>query len=323
MRVDERIAAGLCDVEPALDGPPPASLVNAVRGQAPQIQARRRAWARARMGVGVGLLAVLVAGAFTSPGRAATEWVADLAGIGDEPTLDYPGDEPGAVVLDAGRLSDGTPYEIVARVIDMRGRLSEARPNQIIDVDPSEAPPPSKVARRPDGLHLCFGIDLPTHPKVDQDSFCVGPRSEAGGTEPFSSYGAFPWETPAGPTIIFGTVEDPAIAEIRVVDSPTAIEPAIPSKLLGVDQALLDLAGREDPVWFFVSPVDKSLVEAADRGELDLYAAGFDSAGNELNRVRVLGEASASAGRPGHRMQQSLREVLQLVGPKARRELRK
>jgi hypothetical protein len=307
MTTDERVAAGLHELQSELDGPPPARLLNAIREQAPEVRARHAARVRARVGVGATLLAVLVAGAFTSPGRAATEWVANLAGIGDEPTLDFPGDEPGAVVIGAGHLSDGTPYEVVARVIDPATRLSEARPNQIIDeVEPSEAPP-LREARGPGRPSVCFGIDLPTRPKADQDSFCAGQHAGGGEPGPFTTYGAFP-EVRSGPAIIFGVVEDPAVADVRIVDGPTAGEPAIPSSLLSVDQSVLDIAGREDPVWFFVSPVDESLVAAANRGELDLYAAGFDDAGNELSRVPVLGPASESQG-IGRRIP-SVRELL-------------
>src|SRR5215211_1691619 len=95
--------------------PRPPGLIETARADAPRLRARRQARKRARAGGLVAVAALLIAASFTPPGRAATGWVAGVAGIGDEPTLEHVGAEAGtAVIFGRGTAPGREPYEIVA-----------------------------------------------------------------------------------------------------------------------------------------------------------------------------------------------------------------
>jgi hypothetical protein len=273
--VDDRLSSELRSLDAALAGSPPEALVRAGRAEAGNVRARHRSRLRSRIALALSAALALVAASFTPPGRAATEWVNDLAGVGDPPTLDHPFDKPGSIVIHAGTLPDGAPYELVARLIDPDDRFQDR---------PGGAPHPATAGGR-----LCFGVDLPTHPEKDQDSVCVANTGETGDDPPFSSYGAFSASDGSGPVLLFGLVEDPRVAQIEVVEGRDGVEAAIPSNLIPVDSAILERVGRVDPVRIFLSPVSEALVRAAERGELDLYAVGLTDDGAEIGRAGVLG----------------------------------
>jgi hypothetical protein len=120
-----------------------------------------------RLGVAaLALLAALVGFAFTPPGKAVSDELGELVGIGEPATLPpdpFPGLGPRrpGVVIASGRAPDGAPYEVVAS----RG-------------DPSSGRGPSKegtVMQRGGGAMTCLTVDLPESPERGTVEFCVGP----------------------------------------------------------------------------------------------------------------------------------------------------
>ena len=312
--MDDRLSSELRGLDAVLAGSPPPALIRAGRAEAGNVRARRQSRLRSRIAVALSAALALVGASFTAPGRAATEWVADLAGVGDPPTLDFPFDKPGSIVIDAGTLPSGDPYELVARLIDPDDRFQNR---------PGDAPHPTTG-----GAHLCFGVDLPTHPEMDQDSVCVGKSAETGENAPFSSYGAFSGPEESGGTILFGLVEDPRVAQIDVVDHAGGVEPVLPSKLIPVEPAILERVGRVDPVQVFLSPVSEAVVRATERGELALYAVAFTDDGTEIARRGVLGvnrPASPAVNRLRRRdlrLRGVIRELRREQAPVSREEMR-
>lgn len=90
--------------------------------------------------------------ALTPPGRAATGWVADVAGFGEEPTLPQTRTVEGtARVVAEVRLADGTRYKVITKTVKGVGAAS-----------------------------VCFQIDWPDLETRGKDSVCTQRGQEEG-----------------------------------------------------------------------------------------------------------------------------------------------
>jgi hypothetical protein len=265
----------LLEIE-APDAPP--TLVDAARRHAGLIatDTRRR---RTRRTASLGLSAVVVAGiAFTPPGQAATEWIADVAGIGDEPTLEHASAVPGsAVVFGTGTAPDGTPFEIVAE------RQSSETFNQRI-----------RDLREDGGLviadgAICPRIDFPTH-RVSGGEFCwvIGT-----GAVPLGLNGmgfSLSMRDQSAPNPLWGEV-GPDVARVRVIFAAPNEEPRdLEVTIAHLSGELQKQVGADRPFGVFVSfpPFEAdSLSEIyVDGNQLKVIA--YDEAGTEIDRRNLL-----------------------------------
>lgn len=232
----------------------------------------RRAWPVHSLVVAVAALA-LVAFSFTPPGRATTGWVADLAGFGEEPSLEQAGSVPGsAVVLASGTLSDGTPYEIVAK-------------QTLFGLGPATEQPDDK---RPH--YLCTQVDFPSTTYVARGGQCTDGEENGSGIGDESAF----FQEPSGadakdgnsPGVFVGFAEIPETASVNVeVVRDDGQTTRIPSELIKVEGDLLRRIGTDDPVGVFVASVDEATVRAGRQGELEVRATAKDSDGSEIGHV--------------------------------------
>jgi hypothetical protein len=235
----------------------------------------RRSWLANPLVVAAAALA-LVAFAFTPPGRAATGWIADLAGFGEEPSLEQTGSVPGrAVVLTSGTLSDGTPYEVVAKQTLFGRGPDTAQPN---DARPA---------------YLCTQVDFPSATRMGQGGHCTDGEENGSGIGYESA--AFIQEPTAdgadvkddnSPGVFVGFAELPETGNVEVEILRDGGEMAtIPSELIKVEGNLLNQVGTDTPIGVFVANVDEATVREGRRGELEVRATAKDSDGSEIGHV--------------------------------------
>jgi hypothetical protein len=266
------------------DAPAPSELIGAARSEAVGVRSRRRSRVRHRLVLAALVAIALVGASLTPPGRAATGWVARVAGIGESPTLPQVGSIPGTpVVIDSGELSDGTPYELVAK-----GTVFG-------DVGPASAADSI--------LHpkvICFQVDWPAQQSKGQGGACVDREAAQRGNNPALETSEF--NSPAGigladghsednrPGIFFGIVDQPNITDVRVIErsQQNGSETQLPSKTVPITGELLERVGGGDPISVFVASLDESQVQAMNTDQAAIAAVAYNDQGEVVGRNQIL-----------------------------------
>ena len=271
--MSDRLTDALRRVDELSGGTPPTGLIARARDESDSLGQRRRLRNLRHLAVATVAIAVAFATAFTPPGRAATGWLANLAGFGEEPSLKQVGSVPGsAVVIASGELADGTPYEVVAKRV-------------LFGVGPDTR---QENDNRP--ALLCFQVDFPQRLEKGQGGNCTDGEQNGRGLgnestsllqEPTKDGGGTLDQD--GPGVYLGWVEIPEAASITVFETREGDPPQpMPSQLIEVKGDLLAKTGTETPVGVFVAPIDGETVQAGRRGELEVRAVAYASDGEEL-----------------------------------------
>jgi hypothetical protein len=259
--------------------PPPGELIERTREAAPPPEPRRgSSWSRRAIALVAG--AGLIAFAFTPPGRAATDWIAGLAGVGEEPTLPQEGSVEGsATVLASGTLEDGTPYEIVVKGFTADSFIEEAADS------PTEA---AELRERAFGHgiepSICVQVDWPSLRDVGAGGACTervttGTPRRAG----FGTHGLYkpPGDAHGSGGILLGIVEGPA-AEAEVVQTDrSGEERQLESQFIHIEGAQLEQAGGRYPVAVLVAELGRDVIKAGETRQAQVTAVVADAAGTE------------------------------------------
>jgi hypothetical protein len=281
-----------------IDGPPqppPAELLAAVRAEGPQLGARRRARVQRRSAAVALVIATLMAASLTPPGRAATGWLAGLAGIGEEPTLPQVGSVRGsASVIENGTLSDGTPFEVVVTKVTGRswaGASKASREN------------PKHLEKMAHGIPdaVCFHVDWPGIESEGHGGDCVE-GSTSRRRQHVETIGPYqpPDAGPTAPGIFMAIVSAPQTKAIRVMrddDDGTVTE--LPSRLITLEGSQLRRLGGGSPVSVFVSPLSEANISASHEGQAIIAATALDGQGHEIGRTQLVTHACLPRGAPG------------------------
>ena len=244
---------------------PPPALIDESRRLAGGFGSSRRHERRKLLALAASFVVVAVALSLTPPGRAATGWVARLAGVGEEPTLGQRDAVPGsAFVLDSGTLADGSRYELVAKHVTDRS-------------SGGSGPPGTSV---PDSL--CFQLEFPDAKLGGAGGGC-STAFRTGRFNPVISAGVqltpgaeFGDDAEAG--VFFGFLpEGVTSVEANVVDGD-GVQRDLPAKLLTVDGAYLESIGGEFPVSVFLVPLDGAGASLESPNRITVNA--FDEAGD-------------------------------------------
>jgi hypothetical protein len=252
----------------------PQALRSAARDEAVTLRSahRRELGGRALVVLLVGVL--VTAFALTPPGKAAAEWLRTLA-FGDTPTLQQQQVVLGTpIVLEAGELADGTPYEFVAKETD----------------DAHFGPIGAGSGNPPIPDLICFQVDWPT----------LGQGGQGGGCTEVRKRGEFAIETPSlasppnapkttspydyahAPALYFGIVEHDDVADVKVTFEPQdGPEVAVPTRIYSVGAPYFDLGDGEQKR-VFIALIDASMMTAGDAGTAQLHATALDASGHEL-----------------------------------------
>jgi hypothetical protein len=255
------------------------------------------------------IAAIALAGALlTPPGRAVADWVADVVGIGDSPTLEQEGSVPGsAVVIDSGTLSDGTAYELVAKLVTPELLYGPSARQSAKAGGSSEA----EVQELRPGLGaelICFTVDWPGITAKGAGGNCTRADGSASpGGSAFQTPGLFrppyrtdfSWEDsePNVSSIFFGILNDPAIDRVEVVRRDQAGPTTqIAAKVITVSGALLERVGGTGPVRVFESLLDPEDMAAVRDGSATIEAVALDDQGRELDRMDPFPEPGCDFG---------------------------
>jgi hypothetical protein len=266
------------------------------------------------------IAAIALAGALlTPPGRAVADWVADVVGIGDSPTLEQEGSVPGsAVVIDSGALSDGTAYELVAKLV-----TPELLPGQSARESAATAGGSSEAEVKEfrfDADLICFTVDWPGITEKGAGGNCTrADGSLSPGGSAFQTPGLFrpPYRTdfswegsePNVSSIFFGILNDPAIDRVEVVRRDQAGPTTqVAAKVITVSGALLERVGGTGPVRVFESLLDPHDMAALRDGSATIEAVALDDQGHELDRMDPFPE-------PGCDFRQLRRQALESKSP--------
>jgi hypothetical protein len=119
--MSDRLTDALNRVDELASSEAPDALIERARAESTTLRQRTCAGKQKWVALAAGILALILAASFTPPGRAATEWVGDLVGVGDvggPPTRpsevrDF-GPASDQIVLATGETADGVAFEIVA-----------------------------------------------------------------------------------------------------------------------------------------------------------------------------------------------------------------
>jgi hypothetical protein len=271
--------------------PPPPGLIEAARSDAPRLHARRRAWTQTRAGVVGVAAALLVAASFTPPGRAATGWVAEVAGIGDEPTLEHRDAEAGtAVVFGSGTTPDGTAYEILAYRTSPREFLAER--------DRLRRSPKASGAEK----WVCPAIDFPEY-RFTGGEFCwvIGSGPGPVGLSAMS-FGLPTPEVQRPPEPLWGEI-GPEVKSVRVRFTAAGKESRdLETTVAHLSGPLQERVGADHPFGMFVAfpPLPSAVTEWSDLAGYRLTAVAYGRDGKELDRRQVLpGPLSTYESRSG------------------------
>ena len=276
---------------------PDGAAARACAAAAAQAEDRWRAGRRIRMRPALAALivGVALAGAlFTPPGRAVADWVAATVGIGDSPTLEQEGSVPGsAVVIDSGTLSDGTAYELVAKLV-----TPELLPGPSPwEVSPARGPSEAEIREFRSAPDLiCFTVDWPGITEKGAGGHCTRADGSTSGPTAFQTPGlfrppyrtGFAWEDsePNASSILFGILNDPAIDRVEVVRRDQAGPTSqIPAKVITLSGALLERVGGTGLVRVFESLLDPGDMAAVRNGSATIEAVALDDQGRELERM--------------------------------------
>jgi hypothetical protein len=263
-----------------------------------------------RLAIGVATIGLLGALSFTPPGEAATGWIGRVVGIGESPTLEQVGSVQGsAVVIDSGTLPDGTPYELVAKLVTPE-LLPGPSPWQ---VSPARGPSEAEVREFRSAPDLiCFTVDWPGIEAKGQGGNCTqangsGSPGEAAfqtpglfrppyapGTKPTDSFD--PAE-PNAPAILFGILNDPAINRVEVVRRDQhGSTSQLPVEVIDLSGALLERVGGTGPVSVFESVLDRDDVAAGRDRTATIEALALDDQGRELYRLNPFPDPDCDFG---------------------------
>jgi hypothetical protein len=261
----------------------------------------RRPWTASPLAIAAAALA-LVAFAFTPPGRAATGWVADLAGFGEEPSLEQTGSVPGrAVVITSGTLSDGTPYEVVAKKTLFGRGPDTAQPD---DTRPA---------------YLCVQVDFPSATRVGQGGHCtdgeengsgIGDESAGFSQEPTADGGDVKGSNSPGVFVGFAEIPETASVDVEILRESGETTP-VPSEMIRVEGNLLSQIGTDEPIGVFVASVDQATVKAGRLHELEVRATAKDSDGAAIGHVDATFPVDCSAAADTPRVDLDRVEALQ------------
>jgi hypothetical protein len=252
------------------------------------------------------IAAIALAGALlTPPGRAVADWVADVVGIGDSPTLKQEGSVPGsAAVIDSGALSDGTAYELVAKLVT---------PELLPGLSARESPGAGGISEaevrefRFGADLICFTVDWPGITEKGAGGNCTEADGSMSGPSAFQTPGLFrppyltdfSWEDsePNVSSILFGILNDPAIDRVEVVRRDQAGPTTqIAAKVITVSGALLERVGGTGPVRVFESLLDPDDMAAVRDGSATIEAVALDDQGRELERMNPFPEPGCDLG---------------------------
>lgn len=227
-----------------------------------------RAWlssAQVRAALILSLVALVAAfGALTPPGRAIAEKIAELAGIGESPTLEehLPGESaPGrpAVVVGNGHAPDGTGYEIVAYESRASG--------------------------------TCVALEWPDQHRTS--GVCSGgqPLSEGVGAVRFQ----FPTaQLPTPPLVTVAGSAGPEVREVRAVEISDGVRRRIAVDFVALSQGPAGVAEVEDRMGYFVAFLSDEVSEPdvlGARTEIEIVA--YDGRGEALGGRTVSAQALA------------------------------
>jgi hypothetical protein len=265
--------------------PVPEPLISAARAKAGGLRSRRTRALRTRVAIAMAVALGILAMSFTPPGRAATGWIADLAGVGEPPTLRQVGSVEGsATVLASGRLSDGTPYEFVAKAINAE-TFAEAATNS----DEKEKAMLDRPGFRNIPEMLCFQVDWPGTKPTGEGGACTTSHRTDEGNKPILETSGL-WRAPgaehSSPAIFMGIADDQRVARVRVIQvDRDGSQTELPSQLLTVEGETLQRTGGRYPVAAFFAPLDEDVVAAGNDRQAQVSAIAYDSQGNELDRT--------------------------------------
>lgn len=238
--------------------PVPDELANAARAQT---GLRADTQPRRNFSIPAIVAIALVGLSFTPPGRAATGWVADVAGFGDEPTLPQANVADGSArVIMAGSLSDGTAYEV--------------------------------VTKRPKGVRgsLCFGTDWPGSQKSGGGGICIDPEDFRSGDAVTLTTGVSISTPPGrrgrdrrgGPGLLVGETslqpQQDIVVEALTADGSTRLS----SEVIEVSGEPLEAAGATVPVHLYSAPVDTGTMDGIRDGSIRLRVAAVGEDGEIL-----------------------------------------
>jgi hypothetical protein len=279
------------ELRPADGAEPPAELLAEARSRGAPLRAQHRRTRRNQIGA-VALAAVVLLGAsLTPPGRAATGWIARVAGIGEDPSLPQVGSVQGAaVVLQSGELPDGTPFEVVAKRFngDSFMRAAADSPEELHEMQDR-----GFASDIPESV--CFQVDWPGSQSSGQGGMCTSHRGS--GREPeleastlFAPPRSFDGTGPgnpnaprSGPVIFMGFTTSDEITQVRVVQRDgEGAETELPSQLLTVDGESLETVGAPGPLSVFFAVLDEAVVAAANAREAQVTVTASDATGAEL-----------------------------------------
>jgi hypothetical protein len=268
----------------------------------------KRGW---RLAIGAAAIGLLGALSFTPPGEAATGWIGRVVGIGESPSLEQVGSVQGsAVVIDSGTLSDGTPYELVAKLV-----TPELLPGPSPwEVTPARGPTEAEIREfRSDPDLICFTVDWPGIEAKGQGGNCTradGSGSPGGaaietpglfrppyapGTKPADL--SFDPAEPDAPAILFGILNDPTVDRVEVVrrdrDGSTS---QLPVEVIDLSGKLLERVGETGPVSVFESVLDREDVAAGRDQSATIEAVALDDQGRELYRLNPFPDPACDLG---------------------------
>lgn len=246
-----------------------------LRGEFERAAARRRpAVAGRTAAIGAAVVLALVAASFTPPGRAATGWIARVAGFGDEPTLPQVFSDPGtAVVVDSGELSDGTPFEVVAK----RVNFSSLLPQRL---------QPDLDERGLDGPAVCFQANWTSIQHQSGGGMCSrGAHPGRGGNPPLETNGLFapPGANPGSPALYIGLVDNQDVAKVRVTRTSSSGEVSdLPVAFVTIKGELARQTGVGEGVRVYIANISQADVQAASNGQQTIEARAYGADGEPL-----------------------------------------
>ena len=260
---EERLATLGNDVPPI-----PDSVMKAARDGGSRLEAARSRKLRHRAAGAGAISLALLAASFTPPGRAATGWVADLAGVGDEPSLEQVGSVKGSeVVVASGTLSDGTPYEAVIKRVtaESTGREPGEIPNLV-----------------------CLQVDWPAFQGKTGGGNCIQGEAKSGLDESWAHHFEAPDGEYGSPLLFLGFVGNDEVASVRVEQtSPTEVP--IESELIPLDGEIQEQVGSDAASGVFITELSGEIVAGGEENAAVIVATALNDEGAEMGSATIEG----------------------------------
>lgn len=237
----------------------PPELLNSAREQAAPRAGWNKPTTHRRLPLLIGALAGALILSLTPPGRAATGWVADVVGLGQEPSLpQLKVVENSATAIVSGTLDDGTRYELVFKKIKGVG---------------------AKTA--------CFQIDWVDVTKIGGGGACTHSAHTGRGNEfALETSGvSFPPKTNRGPAVFFGIADSDRIVEVAARSEGVDGNEPLDVSLIEVRGEPLAAVGGRFPVKVFVAELSADLVEDVRDGKRRVTAVARDDNGEEVGEA--------------------------------------